>query len=302
MSTIKNFSVGNGDCFYIKHGSSNFTIIDCYNNDDVKFNAIIDEIKREEKDKKIIRFISTHPDEDHIKGLQTLFGEIKIPNFYCVKNTATKNDPSSDFEYYCSLRDGKSAFYIYKGCKRCWFNLDDDIKEYGCSGLHVLWPDKDNPEFKEALRIAANGGDANNISPILQYSLEDGVTALWFGDMEKSFLDKVHDQIEWPRHTDILFAPHHGRDSGKISEPILRKINPKLIIIGEADSEYLNYYDGWNTITQNSAGDMIFECGTGEVHIFLSNENYKYQYNNLHTKGVSPRLGYKYIGTLKTGE
>lgn len=302
MSIIKNFSVGNGDCFYIKHESSNFTIIDCYNNDDEKFTSIINEIIQEKKGKDIVRFISTHPDEDHIKGFETLFGKINIPNFYCVKNRATQSDPSSDFKYYCSLRDGESAFYIYKGCKRCWFNLDGEEKGYGSSGLHVLWPNQENYEFKEALRIAANGGDANNISPILQYSLESGVTALWFGDMEKVFLNKVHEQIEWPKHTDILFAPHHGRDSGKIPEPILRKINPKVIIIGEADSTYLNYYKGWNTITQNSAGDMIFECETGGVHIFVSNQDYQYNYDNLYTTYVSSRLGYKYIGTLKTGE
>jgi hypothetical protein len=28
MSIVKSFSVGEGDMFYIKHGSSNFTIID----------------------------------------------------------------------------------------------------------------------------------------------------------------------------------------------------------------------------------------------------------------------------------
>ena len=302
MSIIKNFSVGNGDCFYIKHNSSNFTIIDCYNSGDEKFNSIINEITQEKKEKDIVRFISTHPDEDHIKGLEALFEKINIPNFYCVENRASKSDPSSDFKYYRSLRDGASAFYIYKGCIRCWLNSDDGVKKYGCSGLHVLWPDRKNREFQNALYVAANGGDANNISPILQYSLEGGVTALWFGDMENDFLNKVHEQIEWPRRTDILFAPHHGRDSGKIPEPILRKINPGLIIIGEADSTYLNYYNGWNTITQNSAGDMIFECETGEMHIFVSNQDYQYHYDNLYTTYVDSRSGYKYIGTLKTGE
>ena len=29
MSILKTLSVGEGDLFYIKHGSSNFTIIDC---------------------------------------------------------------------------------------------------------------------------------------------------------------------------------------------------------------------------------------------------------------------------------
>ena len=29
MSVIKSFAVGNGDMFYIIHGSDNFTVIDC---------------------------------------------------------------------------------------------------------------------------------------------------------------------------------------------------------------------------------------------------------------------------------
>ena len=43
MSIIKSLSVGNGDMFYIKHGSSNFTIIDC-NMDDTNREMITDEI------------------------------------------------------------------------------------------------------------------------------------------------------------------------------------------------------------------------------------------------------------------
>ena len=43
MSIIKSISVGNGDLFYIKHGSSNFTIIDC-NMDETNKKEITDEI------------------------------------------------------------------------------------------------------------------------------------------------------------------------------------------------------------------------------------------------------------------
>lgn len=63
MSTVKSFSVGNGDMFYIKHNSSNFTVIDCCLDDDCA-DEIITEIKRESNGKEICRFISTHPDED----------------------------------------------------------------------------------------------------------------------------------------------------------------------------------------------------------------------------------------------
>jgi hypothetical protein len=93
---------------------------------------------------------------------------------------------------------------------------------------------------------------------------------------------------------DILFAPHHGRDSGKIPEPLLEKLNPKIIVIGEAPSEHLNYYDGYNTITQNTAGDIHFECNERKVHIFTSN---KYEVYFLDDEEQNLK-GFYYIGTL----
>ena len=77
MSLIKSISVGNGDMFYIKHGSDNFTIIDCYM-DETNKDDIINEIVEESKNKSIKRFISTHPDDDHIHGLKYLDDEINI--------------------------------------------------------------------------------------------------------------------------------------------------------------------------------------------------------------------------------
>ena len=53
---------------------------------------ITDEIISESNNKDITRFISTHPDEDHIHGLKYLDDKIGILNFYCVKNEATKSD------------------------------------------------------------------------------------------------------------------------------------------------------------------------------------------------------------------
>ena len=71
MSIVKSLSVGNGDMFYIQHNSDNFTVIDCFLSDENK-KTIMDEIISKSTDKNITRFISTHPDEDHIKGLVCL--------------------------------------------------------------------------------------------------------------------------------------------------------------------------------------------------------------------------------------
>lgn len=295
MSIIKSMSVGNGDMFYIKHGSSNFTIIDC-NMDETNKKEITDEIITESKEKAIKRFISTHPDEDHIHGLKYLDDQIGILNFYCVANEATKGDETEDFKRYCELRDSKDkAFHIYRGCSRCWMNKDDDEKNYGSSGINILWPITSNEDYKTELSNAKDGKSPNNISPIIKYSLNAGVTVLWFGDLENAFMEKIKDIIEFPK-ADIIFAPHHGRSSGKIPKEWMESIDPKIVVIGEAPSKKINYLSGYNTITQNTAGKIVFDCDTGIVDVYVSNENYSVDF--LKNKKKSNKYNGKYIGSL----
>lgn len=290
MSIVKSLSVGNGDMFYIKHNSDSFSIIDCclFEEDE---ESIVQEIESESESKNIRRFISTHPDDDHIQGLDYLDSEMPILNFYCVKNEATKPDETTDFEKYCELRDSDKAFNLYRGCSRKWLNQSDDERDG--AGIKILWPITENEHYKEALKKAEKGESPNNISPIVKYSLEDGVTMLWMGDLESDFMDNIKDDLDLPE-VDILFAPHHGRDSGKVPKKWLDEMNPKIIIIGEAPSEGLYYYESYNTITQNSAGDIMFECDTNKVHIYVSDENYSVDF--LDDEDMSTFSNY--IGTL----
>ena len=290
MTIIKSFSVGEGDMFYIKHSSDNFTIIDC-NILEGDPNEIINEIKEKSKNKGILRFISTHPDEDHLQGLPDLDNELKFLNFYCVKNNAQKEEETKNFKRYCELRDSEKAFYISKGCSRNWMNQTSD--ERGSAGINILWPDTNDDNFKEALKIANEGGSPNNISSIIKYSLEEGVTALWMGDLDADFMEKIKGKLDIS-DISILFAPHHGRSSGKIPGDLLSSISPKLVIIGESPAQDLNYYQGYNTITQNSAGDIIFECIGNQIHIYVSNRNYSVDF--LENKNKTSFNNY--IGTL----
>jgi beta-lactamase superfamily II metal-dependent hydrolase len=294
MRIIKYFSVGNGDMFYIRHGNDNFTVIDCCYNTEEDWKQQLKEIKNQSKNKNITRFISTHPDDDHIKGLCDYVSEIGIVNFYCVDNETTKADDTDDFDEYCALRDdSKKAFYLYKGCSRKWLNDSND--ERGSAGINCLWPDTSNDDFKEALKIAKESGSPNNISPILTYSY-DKVKFMWMGDLESDFIEKIKDNVDFSKAT-ILFAPHHGRDSGKIPEDVLEKLNPNIIVIGEAPSKHLNYYNNYNTITQNSAGDIMFESCDKGINVYVGNDEYSVDY--LINNGCSDKLSCHYIGTLE---
>lgn len=293
MSRIRSFSVGNGDMFYIKHNSDNFTTIDCCYSSMLNRLAIFREIQAESTGKEIRRFLSTHPDDDHIKGLKEYNDHFKILNFYCVKNSTTKEEKTEDFETYCKLRDGEYHYYLCQGCQRKWMNVCDE--ERGSAGINCLWPITSDPDYFQALNDAKNGKSPNNISPIITYSLKDGATFMWMGDLEHDFQEKIKDKVLW-RPVDILFAPHHGRDSGKVPEDVLKILNPKIIVIGEAYSKDLNYYQGYNTITQNTAGDITFECLDNLIHVYVSSNDYIVDYlENIN----HPNSYGNYIGTLK---
>lgn len=294
MSKVKSFSVGDGDMFYIKHGSDNFTTIDCCLSDDNK-KEIVDELKDESSGKNITRFISTHPDEDHIQKLDYLDDNMPITNFYCVKNEATKDDETDGFKRYKTLRDGDKVFNVYRNCKRKWMNESGDGRD--CAGINFQWPKTENTDFKDALKKAKDGESPNNISPIFTYALKDSATVIWMGDLENDFMEKIIDEITLPS-VNILFAPHHGRKSGKVPKKWLEQMNPDIIVMGEAPSKNLDYaaYDDYNKITQNSAGDIIFDCLTNKVNIYVSSDSYSVDF--LDDENLADKYDCNYLGTL----
>lgn len=140
--------------------------------------AIIASIKADLEGKDVVRFISTHPDEDHLLGLKYLNEKVGLCNFYCIKNKVTKEDDTEDFKHYCALRDSNKAFYIYRRVTRKSMNVTDEKR--GSAGLDVVWPVSDNQEFREALDIAEAGGSPNNLSAVITYRT-GGIKFMWMG-------------------------------------------------------------------------------------------------------------------------
>ena len=277
MSIVKSYSFPEGDIrgdmFFIKHNSNNFTVIDCYLKDGEGKNArkdeIIKEIQNESKD-RICRFISTHPDNDHIAGIEYLNEQWEIVNFYAVDNNRPADAEDKSLTCYQQLLANRN-YAIQRGITRAWLNNSNNNN--GSSGISFHWPNLNNDKFKQALKLVSEGKGMNNICPIFTYSLENGATYMWMGDLETEMQQSYYDEYtnSIPK-VDILFQPHHGRKSGTVPDALLAALNPKLIIIGNAPAEHINYGNSRQTITQNTAGDIYFENDGNEVHIYTKNE------------------------------
>lgn len=300
MSKVKSFSVGEGDMFYINHNSDNFTTIDCcldYDEESKQAKErILSELEAEMTGKGITRFISTHPDEDHISGLKEYDNKFDILNFYRVNNDTIKNgEESDDFIKYKELRDDDTKqFELKKGCSRKWMNQED--AERGSSGLSCLWPITSNEKYKSALKDAADGKSPNNISPAIKYSCGD-FSFMWMGDME-SDMQEEFDSCVNNSHVTVVFAPHHGRKTGHIPSSLMNKLSPQLVVVGEASSEELDYYKNQNTITQNTAGDILFDVGSDFVDIFVSYSNYNKTDGLLINWSHAQYDGMTYLGSI----
>ena len=277
MSIVKSYSFPDGDVrgdmFYIKHDSQNFTVIDCYlkdgNGHNARKNEIIKEIKAESVG-RVCRFISTHPDNDHIAGIEHLDDSWRIINFYAVDNKRPTDDNDDSLTRYQWLLANKN-FAIKRGIKRAWLNETNE--ENNGSGINFMWPDLENETFKQALKLVSEGEKINNICPIFTYSIKNGATYMWMGDLETEIQQAYYDAYN-PHipQVDILFQPHHGRKSGTVPTDLLEALNPKLIIIGNAPSEHIDYGNSRQTITQNTAGDIYFDNDVNEVHVYTKNK------------------------------
>jgi len=227
----------------------------------------------------VFRFISTHPDMDHLDGIKHFFEVFKPANFWDTDNTKELDDfddgryNPDDWEFYTSLRDSKpktnpKRLALYSGALGQYFNQGEG-GQGGGDGLHVLAPTPERVD--EANEI----GDWNDSSYVVLYRTGNK-RILFSGDSHDATWEHIlanhRDDVA---AVDVLIAPHHGRDSGRDYE-FLDVVNPRLTLFGNAPSEYLAY-DEWNSrdllfVTNNQGGTVVLDVTAGGLDIYVRHE------------------------------
>lgn len=303
MTRIHFLNVLEGDCGIIQHEDGKVSMIDiCCGNiaTEVQTNALISEsnssIRGNFNQKEhptnpidylntigvaeIFRYVQTHPDMDHMDGLQNLRSHINILNFWDTENNKEQEFDQNgkcgrylkvDWDCYQSLRKSTNlpkALFYYDGAKNKYYS-EDDSGELTDDYIQILAP------TKELINAANESDNWNDSSYVLLYHTHS-FKILFCGDADENtirhLLEYHKDEIS---NLDVLIAPHHGRDSDK-DFTFLDIMNPKLTLIGNAKCKYLAY-NQWNMrklkhITNNQAGNILLEFDSNTMRVSVYNK------------------------------
>jgi competence protein ComEC len=186
-------------------------------------------LKRTYPNEVLWRFILTHPDLDHMRGLQALYENIGFANFWDTDHTKTKPDfrgetDKNDWNFYQWLRSA-SRLKPHK------YTRGDSYFAFGKEPNGM--PGGDNIEILSPTPLLVsecNTAEKSNDLSIVVRIHHAGQSILLSGDAEQSAWE---DMIRFYGHrlkSSFLKASHHGRDTGYHLNA-LRLINPIMTFV-----------------------------------------------------------------------
>lgn len=216
----------------------------------------------------IFRFILTHPDLDHIRGLRRLREHgIAINNFWDTdheieKDSLTEAD-EADWDQYESLRAGRDGARVLRPVRdqsnRFW---SEDEEGGNGDGLWILAP---TPELRTA---ADEAGDPNAHSLVLHLNAH-GVRVIFGGDATEPVLKNVFDAYGERLDCHIYKAAHHGRESGYCMEA-LRAMAPKYTIVSVGDKPSTDASRKYQYFADQNAGEVLSTRFDGDIVVRIN--------------------------------
>lgn len=220
-----------------------------------EYAAVADRAKRELTDpieflkstyptKKLWRFILTHPDLDHMRGLKALYENIGFDNFWDTNHTKTKPDFRSDVDrddwnFYQWLRSADSPMrprMYTRGDAYYAFGKEQNGVPGG-DKLEILSP---TPELVGECNTAEK---SNDLSIVVRVH-HAGQSVLLPGDAEESAWDEMVRFYGNRLKSAFLKASHHGRDTGyhlnalKLIDPLMTFVSVGQKPDTDASSKY----------------------------------------------------------------
>ena len=306
--TIHYLNVGHGDCTVIEHPSGRITVIDTTNGEAIDrdrveaklramrkdarvFNLLrarglsakaalkemdvsveltnpLEFLERMYPDKPIFRYIQTHPEMDHMRGLDALLRDRDVKTFWDTENDRDggdmRNSDLADWEAYRSMRDDDRRRPFVRGYDWDYFGSAATNDKIDILSPTAWWT-----------RQCDQDEDWNNMSVVIRV-MHNGRSFVFGGDAEPAAWEHMMaDPAVKAKLKDVtvLKASHHGRLSG-YDEPAVTWMSPDCVVMSigkdcdhEAIEDYENHTDlvlstydcGDITMTVDETGKVTYE-------------------------------------------
>lgn len=166
-------------------------------------------------DKKIEYVIESHPDADHIGGLNDVLKSYEVGEII-------KTDKTSDSQIFATLEERiKSKNISVKTAD------ERDILSFGEASAEVLSPNESNIESLSS----------NNSSIVLRFTYQNSC-AIFTGDAEIEAQQKIRNSFTQEELKCELFKISHHGSSGAYDEKFTQEVDPKYAVISVGKNSY----------------------------------------------------------------
>ena len=205
--------VGHGDSILIEFPKGKKMLIDGGGLHEDRFDIgknVIAPFLWKKKIRRIDTLVLTHPDPDHLKGLNFIASQFSIGQFW-------DNGFQTESESYLQLKK------ILGERKIKTQSLDEETPPQMINGVEISFLNP--PAWKTTQRKVQNPRDLNNSSLVMKLRFKN-VSVLLTGDIGKEAEERML-RKGYPLRADILKIPHHGSSSS--SSPLfLERVKPYI--------------------------------------------------------------------------
>ncbi len=210
MLRVTFFDVGHGDAIFVEFPNKGNMLIDGGpGGEDDAGRWVILPFLWNKGITQIDAIVLTHPDNDHVGGLKSVFKNVKV-------NYVFDNGIMGDCISYKNYETAKENIPYYFVTKK-----GDEITGFGNAKLLVVHP----PEK----HLSTNPAETNNDSIVLKLVYED-ISFILCADIQKQAIASLLPLGE-TLQSEVIKVPHHGSDEGKQLSYLFRTVSAKVAII-----------------------------------------------------------------------
>lgn len=248
---VHHINVGQGESIYIELPDGTDVLIDAGKSN--YGNTVVNYLNSQEKGMTVDYLVATHPDADHIGGMQDVFKTMNVKNFIYPKDaphdTQTwKNVLSLASSEGCTIKDSTPG---------TTFNIGGAVMKF-------IQPSKDYSD--------------NNDDSVVTYLDYKNAEFLFTGDIEAAVEKDMVAQGLVP-NIDFMSIPHHGSKGSSTTE-FVTKADPEYAIVSVGDNSYghptadaLNKYSaiGASIYRTDKLGNVVIKTDGASATINGSN-------------------------------